>query len=82
MNTIEQCVVLCTISLISETLVFDAPYMETTQLVSFEDARRQFEREYLVRILKITSGNVTQMANFVQRNRTDFYKPLKKHQLE
>jgi len=82
MNTIEQCVVLCTTSLISKTLVFDALHMETTQLMSLEDARRQFEREYLVKVLKITSGNVAQAANFAQRNRTDFYKLLKKHQLE
>jgi two-component system, NtrC family, response regulator GlrR len=82
MNVVEQCVVLSTAPLISPTLVYDAMHKEEEQLVSFEDARRSFERDYLVRVLKITGGNVTQAARLAKRNRTEFYKLLQRYQLE
>ncbi|MCW5600647.1 sigma 54-interacting transcriptional regulator [Nitrosomonas sp.] len=82
MNVIEQSVVLSANPLISHKLVYDAMHMEETELVSFEEARKQFERDYLVRLLKITSGNVTQAARLAKRNRTEFYKLLQRHQLD
>ena len=51
-------------------------------LVPFEEARKTFERDYLVRLLKITGGNVTQAAQLAKRNRTEFYKLLQRHRLE
>ena len=82
MNVVEQCIVLSTAPLISPMLVYDAMQKEEEQLVSFEDARRSFERDYLVRVLKITGGNVTQAARLAKRNRTEFYKLLQRYQLE
>ncbi|HVW65774.1 MAG TPA: sigma 54-interacting transcriptional regulator [Nitrosospira sp.] len=82
MNVVEQCVVLSTAPLISPMLVYDAMHKEEEQLVSFEDARRSFERDYLVRVLKITGGNVTQAARLAKRNRTEFYKLLQRYHLE
>jgi two-component system response regulator GlrR len=35
-----------------------------------------------VQLLKLTSGNVSQAARLAQRNRTDFYALLGRHQLE
>ncbi len=82
MNIIEQSVVLSANPLISYQLVYDAMHKEEAQLVSFEEARKQFERNYLVRLLKITAGNVTQAARLAKRNRTEFYKLLQRHQLD
>lgn len=82
MNVIEQSVVMSTIPIISEELVRDAMHKDETQISSFEQARKQFEREYLVRLLKITSGNVTQAAKLAKRNRTEFYKLLNRHQID
>ena len=82
MNVVEQCVVLCTGALVSATLVQDAMHKEDVEMVSFEEARKRFERDYLVRVLKITAGNVTQAARLSQRNRTEFYKLLQRHQLD
>jgi two-component system response regulator GlrR len=45
-------------------------------------ARDGFERDYLVRLLQITDGNVSQAARIAERNRTEFYKLLKKHRLD
>ena len=52
------------------------------RLASLDEARRGFERDYLVRLLRITGGSVTQAAKMAQRNRTEFYKLLERHQLE
>lgn len=82
MNVVEQGVVLCTAPLISPVLIYDAMHKEEEQLVSFEEARKRFERDYLVRVLKITGGNVTQAARLSKRNRTEFYKLLQRHQLD
>lgn len=82
MNVVEQSVVLCTAPLISPVLIYDAMHKEEEQLVSFEEARKRFERDYLVRVLKITGGNVTQAARLSKRNRTEFYKLLQRHQLD
>jgi two-component system response regulator GlrR len=50
-------------------------------IVPFEAARRNFEREYLIKLLKATNGSVTQAARLAQRNRTEFYKLLQRHEL-
>ncbi len=81
LNVVEQSVALCTSSLISPVLVRKAIH-EEGQITSLEDARKRFERDYLIRVLKITEGNVTQAARLSKRNRTEFYKLLQKHQLD
>ncbi|MEN9481794.1 MAG: hypothetical protein RLZZ298_3189 [Pseudomonadota bacterium] len=56
--------------------------LEEEDLAAFDDARREFERDYLVRLLQITAGNVSQAARVAQRNRTEFYKLLARHGLD
>jgi two-component system response regulator GlrR len=51
-------------------------------LTPLDEAKRAFERDYLVRLLKITRGKVTHAARLAQRNRTEFYKLLERHGLE
>jgi two-component system response regulator GlrR len=46
-----------------------------------DQARRAFERDYLVRILWMTHGNVTQAARLAGRNRTEFYRLLDRHSI-
>ncbi len=48
---------------------------------SFSQARAEFERNYLIRMLTFTAGKVSKAAKLAQRNRTDFYKLLAKHEL-
>src|SRR3712207_8733418 len=52
---------------------YTPPFRSLTPL---DEARRAFERDYLVRILKITGGNVTKAARLAGRNRTEFYRLL------
>ncbi|WP_048308118.1 two-component system response regulator GlrR [Halomonas sp. PR-M31] len=81
-NVVEQCVALTSSPIIPEALVAQALVAEENALPSFNDARASFERSYLIKVLKITEGNVTQAARIAGRNRTDFYKLLGRHDLE
>ena len=80
-NLLEQAVALTPTPVIPATLVAAALKEDAAALVPFEEARKTFERDYLVRLLKITGGNVTQAAQLAKRNRTEFYKLLQRHHL-
>jgi two-component system response regulator GlrR len=82
LNLLEQAVALSPTPVIPATLVQAALKEDAAALVPFEEARKSFERDYLVRLLKITGGNVTQAAQLAKRNRTEFYKLLQRHRLE
>jgi len=82
LNLIEQATALATTTMIPASLVQSALREDASALVPFEEARKQFELDYLVRLLKITGGNVTQAALLAKRNRTEFYKLLQRHRLE
>lgn len=81
-NVIEQSAALCSTPLIPVALVQQAIQHQQSEFASFEQARKQFERDYLTRLLKITAGNVSQAAKLAQRNRTEFYKLLQRHELD
>jgi two-component system response regulator GlrR len=82
LNLLEQAIALVPTTVIPASLVQNALREDASALVPFEEARKQFERDYLVRLLKITGGNVTQAAVMAKRNRTEFYKLLQRHHLE
>src|SRR5690606_16773915 len=81
-NVVEQSVALATSPIIPATLVQSALRNEPSGLTPLDEAKRAFERDYLIRILRITSGNVTQAAKLAHRNRTEFYKLLDRHSLQ
>jgi two-component system response regulator GlrR len=81
-NVVEQCCVLCTTSLISPALVARALHNKLPGSdLTYANAKQQFEREYLIRLLKITGGRVSDAARLAGRNRTEFYRLLSKHVL-
>lgn len=81
LNVVEQSIALCTAPLITPSLVQKALHKEE-HITPLEEAKKRFERDYLIRILKITAGNVSQAARLSKRNRTEFYKLLQRHQLD
>jgi len=78
-NVVEQSVALSSTPLIPITLIQRALRDEPTSFQSLQDARDQFERNYLIRLLQMTNGNVTQAAKLAKRNRTEFYRLLSRH---
>jgi two-component system response regulator GlrR len=85
-NVVEQCVVLADSPLIPAALVARALSTSTTDaqavgIAPLAQARAQFEREYLVQLLKLTGGSVAQAARLAGRNRTEFYRLIERHGL-
>lgn len=81
LNVVEQAVALTATDMLPAALVRQALGMPATSLTPLDEARKAFERDYLVRILKITDGNVTRAARLAGRNRTEFYRLLERHAL-
>jgi two-component system response regulator GlrR len=80
-NVLERAVALSISTVIPLALLQETMLGEEAGIQPLEEARRRFEHDYLVRLLRITRGNVTQAARMAQRNRTDFYKLLQRHEL-
>lgn len=80
-NTVEQCVALTETKTINLHLVKQALSSTRQTWPTLAEARVSFEREYLIKLLKMTEGNVTRAADLAGRNRTDLHKLLKKYGL-
>ena len=80
-NAIEQVIVLATTPIITNALIQKALQDNMGSMQTFDAARKHFEHTYLTNLLKATLGNVAQSARIADRNRTDFYKLLQRHQI-
>ncbi|MGH1431165.1 MAG: sigma 54-interacting transcriptional regulator [Neptuniibacter sp.] len=81
-NVIEKVTALSNTPIISDAAINRALTNQDEIIPNFNEARAEFESRYLIKVLQITEGNVSQAAQIAGRNRTDFYKLLKKHNLE
>lgn len=80
-NVVEQSCALATTPLITLPLVQRALRIPTMEALSYAEAKQRFERNYLIQLLKLTDGSVADAARIAERNRTEFYRLLQKHEL-
>lgn len=80
-NVVEQSCALTSTPLIPLSLAQRAMRVPTMEALTYADAKLRFERNYLVQLLKLTDGNVADAARIADRNRTEFYRLLQKHDL-
>jgi two-component system response regulator GlrR len=80
-NVVEQSCALTSTPLIPLTLVQRALRVPVMDALNYAEAKQRFERNYLVQLLKLTDGNVADAARLAERNRTEFYRLLQKHDL-
>ena len=81
-NVMERLFALCSGPIISDTLTRQSlPSDSQPRIHSLSDARKDFERRYLSQLLTATRGNMTQAAELAGRNRSDFHKLVKRHEL-
>jgi two-component system response regulator GlrR len=80
-NVVEQVCALATTPLIPRTLIERALRMKPIEALGYAEAKRRFERNYLIQLLKLTAGNVSDAARLAERNRTEFYRLLQRHGL-
>ena len=78
---VEQICALATSPLIPLSLVQRALRVPSMEALTYAEAKQRFERNYLIQLLKLTDGSVSDAARLADRNRTEFYRLLQKHEL-
>lgn len=81
-NIIDHVCAFATTPLIPVVLIEKALQEKPNALLSFNDAKKHFERDYLIKLLQLANGNVTEAARLAKRNRTEFYRLLDRHELK
>ncbi len=81
-NTIEHAVAITQHDVISEEIVLPTKGLPVEPLKPFKEAVEEFKRNYLVRLLAFTRGNVSKSAELAGKYRADLYNLIKKHNLK
>lgn len=81
-NTMEYAAAMATKDVISEDLVLQAQPSEENSLKPLKDAKDDFEKNYIIQLIELTKGNVSQAAKLAGKYRADFYELLRKYNLK
>ena len=81
-NCVESAVAMADKKVISEDSVLRGKTPGPSGPMAFKDAKTEFERQYLIHLMEITKGNVSQAAKLAGKYRADLYELLKKHDLD
>ncbi len=81
-NAVELCATLTPGDIIPLTMAQRALRQQPVQVKTLKDATAEFQRAYLVSVLRMTGGNVANAARIAGRNRTEFYKLLNLYALD
>ena len=81
-NCVESAVAMTDKQVISENLILQGKVSHAAGPLAFKDAKTEFERQYLIHLMEITEGNVSQAAKLAGKYRADLYELLKKHELD
>jgi two-component system response regulator GlrR len=81
-NIIECAAVMAKEDIISEDLiVLPSTKVDVSTFKSFKESKEDFERTYLIELMKISRGNVSQAAKLAGKYRADLYALLEKYDL-
>jgi len=81
-NVIELCATLSKTKNIALSLVKSGLQDRNKQMKTLKEAKSEFEKNYLIGVLKMSAGHVANAAKIAGRNRTEFYKLLGTHSIE
>lgn len=81
-NVIDLCATLCKTEIIPLSLAKTALQDKPGEVLTLKEAKQNFEKNYLISVLRITDGHVANAARLAGRNRTEFYKLLNQHSIE
>lgn len=81
-NVIELCATLSRTKTIPLSLIKTGLQDRSRQMKTLKEAKLEFEKNYLISVLKMTGGHVANAAKTSGRNRTEFYKLLNQHSIE
>lgn len=80
-NIVEYCVAMSNNPVISQNLIMLGPEDIQNELKPFKEAKLDFEKDYIIQLLKLTRGNVSRAAKLAGKYRADFYDLMKKCRL-
>ncbi len=80
-NVIELCVTLSKTKTIPLSLVKKALQDQPVVMQTLKEAKQEFEKNYLLSVLRLSQGQVANAARIAGRNRTEFYKLLNQHNI-
>jgi two-component system response regulator GlrR len=81
-NTIEYAMAMAEQDFITEDFILKKKVIVPQQAMkSLKEARDAFEKAYLIHLLELCQGNVSEAAKLAGKHRTDFYDILKRHDL-
>ncbi len=80
-NVIEYALIMTESDKIKKEHIF-LPEGDDVEIKTFKEAKTEFERDYLCQVLRITQGNISKAASLAGKYRADFYKLLRKHNID
>ena len=81
-NAVELCATLTRGEVIPIAMAQKALREEPGRIQTLKEAKLEFERKYIISVLRVTNGNVANAARIAGRNRTEFYKLLGLHGID
>ena len=80
-NVVEYAVAMSTQDVIKGDLILRFKNHEQSRLKQFKVAKEDFEKNYLIQILELTRGNISEAAKVAGKYRADIYELLKKYNI-
>jgi two-component system response regulator GlrR len=80
-NSVESAVALADKNVITDDLILQTQPGGEEGLKSLKDAKNDFEKDYLIQLISMTKGNITEAAKLAGKYRSDLYELLKKYNL-
>lgn len=74
-------VVMCNKSLITPEDILIDSRMSLSKPISFKEAKKKFEKDYVTLLLRHSRGNVTRAASISRKDRKDFYYLMRKYNI-
>ncbi len=81
-NALEYAAAIATSDIITEDLILQQGEPGEQPVRPLKQAKNAFERDYLIDLLRVCRGNISEAAGIAGKYRTDFYGMLKKHRLD
>ena len=80
-NTIEYAIAMTAQDIIGEDMILQTKAVAENELKPLKQAKEEFEKSYISKVLSLTEGNVSDAAKLAGKYRADLYALLKKHRL-
>jgi two-component system response regulator GlrR len=81
-NAVEAAVIMADENVITADMILPTRQSENRSFKSLKVAREDFDKNYLIQLMELTQGNVSQAAKLAGKYRADFYDLLKKYHLK